>query len=173
MAENGENGAAAAGNQQQLPEIQMRILGQFIRDLSFENVLVQKPVAGSDIQPDVNVQVNLDAKRREGQEKQFEVSVKLNIESRAKGTENVLFLLEIDYGGFFFIDGVPDEQLHAFLLIECPRMLFPYLRRIVSDVTRDGGFPPLNMDPIDFVALYRAELARRQAAEQGGQTANA
>ncbi len=170
MAENGDNGTAAAQSQ---PQIQMRILGQFIRDLSFENVLVQKPVSGSDIQPDVNVQVNLDARRREGQDRQFEVSVKLNIESKAKGSGNVLFLLEIDYGGFFFIDGVPEDQLHPFLLIECPRMLFPFLRRIVSDITRDGGFPPLNMDPIDFVALYRAELARRQAGNQDSQSATA
>ena len=61
------------------------------------------------------------------------------------------------------IEGVPDEQLHPFLLIECPRMLFPFVRRIVSDITRDGGFPPLNLDTIDFVTLYRQQLAQRQA----------
>ena len=68
--------------------------------------------------------------------------------------------------GVFNIVGVPDEQLNPFLLIECPRMTFPFLRRIVSDVTRDGGYPPLNLDNIDFVAIYRNELARRQAAAQ-------
>jgi len=74
-----------------------------------------------------------------------------------------LFALEIDYVGIFDIQDVPEDQLHPFLLIECPRMIFPFLRRIVSDVTRDGGFPPLNLETIDFVALYRNEIARRQA----------
>ena len=76
-----------------------------------------------------------------------------------------LFLMEIDYVGIFNIEGVPEDQLHPFLLIECPRLLFPFLRRIVSDVTRDGGFPPLNLETIDFMALYRNELMRRQAEE--------
>ena len=85
---------------------------------------------------------------------------------RAKGMDDVLFVLELDYCGIFHVEGVPNEQLHPFLLIECPRMLFPFLRRIVSDVTRDGGYPPLNLDNIDFMALYRSELARQQAAAQ-------
>jgi preprotein translocase subunit SecB len=69
--------------------------------------------------------------------------------------------MELDYAGVYLIEGVPDEQLHPFLLIECPRLLFPFVRRIVSDLTRDGGFPPLNLDSADFVQLYRNELARR------------
>jgi preprotein translocase subunit SecB len=73
--------------------------------------------------------------------------------------------MEVDYVGLFFIAGVPEEQMHPFLLIECPRLLFPFLRRIVSDVTRDGGFAPLNLENIDFMALYRQELARQQAAQ--------
>jgi preprotein translocase subunit SecB len=72
-------------------------------------------------------------------------------------------MMEIDYVGIFHIEGVPEDQMHPFLLIECPRMIFPFLRRIVSDVTRDGGFPPLNLENIDFIALYRNEIARRQA----------
>ena len=76
-----------------------------------------------------------------------------------------LFLAELDYGGVFNIEGVPEDQLHPFLMIECPRMMFPFVRRIISDVTRDGGFPPFNMDPVDFVALYRSELARRAQAQ--------
>ena len=80
-----------------------------------------------------------------------------------------LFLLEVEYAGIFQIEGVPEEQLHPYLLIECPRITFPYLRRIVSDVTRDGGFPPLNLEQIDFLALYRAEIARRAQAKQAEQ----
>ncbi|KEJ90641.1 protein-export chaperone SecB [Sulfitobacter donghicola] len=140
---------------------QLRVLGQFIRDMSFENIMAQKG-APSDVQPDVQVQVNLDAKKRSA-ENQYESAIKLNVTSKAKGADTTLFALEIDYVGIFDIQDVPEEQLHPFLLIECPRMIFPFLRRIVSDVTRDGGFPPLNLETIDFVSLYRNEIARRQA----------
>ncbi len=167
MSETGANEGAQA---QQAPQIQMKVLGQYVRDLSFENVMAQKGASG-EVQPDINVQVNLDAKKRQA-ENQYEVMVKLNVESKAKGMDDVLFLMEVEYVGIFHVAGVPDDQLHPFLLIECPRMLFPFLRRIVSDVTRDGGFPPLNLDNIDFVALYRNELARRQAT-QGAAPANA
>jgi preprotein translocase subunit SecB len=162
MAENGTPEGAAEAPQQ--PQVQMNILGQFIRDMSFENVMAQKG-AGGEVQPDVNVQVNLDAKKRAA-ENQFEVMTKLTVESKNKEGGEVLFVLEIEYVGVFNIQGVPDEQLHPFLLIECPRMTFPFLRRIGSDVSRDGGFPPLNLDNIDFVAIYRNELARRQAETQ-------
>ena len=153
-----ENTAAKAA-----PQVQMRVLGQFIRDMSFENVMAQKGVSG-DVQPEIAVQVNLDAKKRPA-DHQFEVSIKLNLTSKAKGLEDVLFLCELDYCGLFHVEGVPEDQLHPFLMIECPRMLFPFLRRIVSDITRDGGFPPVNLDNIDFVALYRNELMRRQAEQ--------
>ena len=159
MAEN-ENGAAAA----QPIAPQMKILGQFIRDMSFENIMAQKPVAG-EVQPDIQVQVSLDGRKRDD-DKQYEVISKYKVTSKNKNGDETLFLLELEYGGIFHIDNVPEEQLHPFLLIECPRMLFPFVRRIVSDVTRDGGFPPLNLDNIDFVALYRQTLAQRQAAQQ-------
>ena len=158
-----ETDAQESAQPQQQQPVQMKVLGQYVRDLSFENVMAQKGASG-EVQPDVSVQVNLDAKKRQA-ENQYEVAVKLNVESKAKGMEDVLFLMELEYVGIFLVAGVPDEQLHPFLMIECPRMLFPFLRRIVSDVTRDGGFPPLNLDNIDFVALYRNELARRQAAQ--------
>ncbi|WP_120633030.1 protein-export chaperone SecB [Ruegeria sp. EL01] len=145
------------------PQVQMRVLGQFIRDMSFENVMAQKGVSG-DVQPEIAVQVNLDAKKRQA-DHQYEVSIKLNLKSKAKGLEDVLFLCELDYCGLFHIEGVPEDQLHPFLMIECPRMLFPFLRRIVSDITRDGGYPPVNLDNIDFVSLYRNELARRQSEQ--------
>ena len=166
MAEN-ENGAAPA---QPTPP-QMKVIGQFIRDMSFENILAQKPISG-DVQPDIQVQVSLDGRKRD-EDKQYEVLSKFKITSKNKNGGETLFLLELEYGGIFHIDNVPEEQLHPFLLIECPRMLFPFVRRIVSDVTRDGGFPPLNLDNIDFVALYRQTLMQRQAAQQaapGGET---
>jgi preprotein translocase subunit SecB len=143
---------------------QMRVLGQFIRDMSFENIMAQKG-APADVTPDVQVQVNLDAKKRSA-ENQYESSIKLKVTSKAKDGDATLFVLELDYAGIFHIENVPDDQLHPFLLIECPRMIFPFLRRVVSDITRDGGFPPLNLENIDFLSLYRNELARRQASEK-------
>jgi len=160
-----ENGAASGTQTQQAPQVQMKVLGQFIRDLSFENVMAQKGAAG-EVQPDVNVQVSLDAKKRPT-DHQFEVVIKLIIESKTKESGDMLFVMEIEYAGIFYIDGVPEDQLHPFLLIECPRMLFPFLRRIVSDITRDGGYPPLNLDNIDFIQIYRGEMERQQAAKAG------
>lgn len=153
--------AAPGAEQQQVP--QMQVLGQFIRDLSFENIAVQKgrPMEG---QPDINVQVGLEGKKR-APDGQYEVGVKLQITAKMKEGTAPIFAMELDYAGIFAIANVPEAQMHPYLMIECPRMLFPYLRRIVSDVTRDGGFPPLNLENIDFVALYRNELTRRAQAE--------
>jgi len=145
----------------------MQIVSQYVRDLSFENVAAQKGFVGN-TQPDIQVQVNLDARKRES-DGHFEVSIKLKIESKAQEGDAILFILEIEYSGIFNIQNVPDDQLHPFLLIECPRMIFPFLRRIVSDVTRDGGYPPLNLENIDFMALYRQEITRRAEAEKAGQ----
>ncbi|MEM9010123.1 MAG: protein-export chaperone SecB [Pseudomonadota bacterium] len=161
--ENGADTAAApaAGDGQATPRL--RVLSQYIRDLSFENIAAQKSITQSEVKPDIRVQVNIDAARRE--DSRFEVMLKLNVEATA-GSEKV-FLLELDYAGLFHIENVQDAQLHPFLMIECPRMIFPYLRRVVGDITRDGGFPPLNIDNIDFLQLYRQEVERRRAAQGG------
>jgi len=155
MAETPETNGAAP----QPSQVTNRVVAQYIRDMSFENILAQKGVKG-DAQPEIQVQVNLDARKR-GTDNQFEVITKLNITSKTKEAGEPLFLLEIEYAGVFHIEGVPEEQMHPYLLIECPRITFPYLRRVVSDITRDGGFPSLNLEQIDFMSLYRTELARR------------
>ena len=149
--------------------LKMKILAQYIRDMSFENILAQKGVSG-DVQPDIAVQVNIDAKNRP-LENQYEVIIKAEIASKTKEKAEPMFLLELEYGGIFHIENIPEDQLHPYLMIECPRMLFPFLRRIVSDVTRDGGFPPLNLDSIDFMQLYRNEVQRR-VAENAKEKAN-
>ena len=146
----------------------MNILAQYVRDLSFENILAQKGVDG-ELNPEIQVNVNIDAKKRTT-DKQFDVIVKLRVDSKSKNTDNVLFVLELDYGGVFQIENIPDDQLHPYLLIECPRMLFPFLRRIVSDITRDGGFPPLNLENIDFLKLYRQEIERRKQEDEKATT---
>ena len=141
--------------------LKMRVLAQYIRDMSFENILAQKGING-DVQPEISVAVNIDAKKRP-LENQFEVIIKTAISSKTKEKGEAMFLLELEYGGIFHIENLPEDQLHPYLMIECPRMIFPFLRRIVSDVTRDGGFPPMNLEPIDFMALYRNEIQRRTA----------
>ncbi len=167
MAENG-NGAAAGPAQPQQPQQQqtprMQVLGQYIRDLSFENILAQKGVQG-EVKPEIQVQVSLDAKKRTV-ENQYEVITKFSISSKNKGGDETLFLLELQYGALFQVENVPDEQLHPYLMIECPRMVFPFIRHLVSDITREGGFPPLNLDQVDFVALYRQEIARRAESQK-------
>jgi preprotein translocase subunit SecB len=149
--------------------LKMQVLAQYIRDMSFENILAQKGISG-DVQPDISIQVNMDAKKRT-LENQYEVIIKAEIASKTKEKAEPMFLLELEYGGIFHIENIPDDQLHPYLMIECPRMLFPFLRRIVSDVTRDGGFPPLNLDSIDFMQLYRNEVQRR-VAENAKEKAN-
>lgn len=165
MAEN-EPTVKMTGEEPVAPR--MQIATQFIRDMSFENIVAQKGIQG-DVQPDIQVQVNLDAKKREA-ENTYEVVTKFSIHSKNKTDGSSLFMMELEYGGVFMIEGVPEAQMHPYLLIECPRMLFPFVRRIVSDVTRDGGFPPLNLENIDFVGLYRQELTRRAEAEKANAT---
>lgn len=149
--------------QETAPAIRVTPLTQFVRDMSFENILAQKGLASAP-EPSVQVGVNLDAKKR-ATENQYEITIKTKVESSDKSSGEKLFILEIDYCGIFELENIPEEQLHPFLLIECPRILFPFLRRIVHDVTRDGGFPALNLENIDFVQLYRNEIERRQAEQ--------
>lgn len=157
MAQDKGNGQA--GQPQQLaPRVQ--VLGQFIRDLSFENLAAQNRLSG-ETQPEISVQVGLDAKKRE-QPNQYDVILKLNLSAKGKQSGAQIFLMELDYAGVFQIENVPDAQLHPFLLIECPRLLFPFVRRIVSDLTHDGGYPALNLENIDFLQLYRQQVLQQQ-----------
>lgn len=154
-----------AENAGEAPQIKMSVLAQYVRDMSFENIVALKGISGGDVQPDIQVGVSLDGRKRT-QENQYDVVTKFKITSTNKSNNEPLFLMELDYGGIFLIEGVPEDQLHPFLLIECPRLLFPFVRRIISDVTRDAGFPPLNIDTVDFLALYRQEVARRAQTAQ-------
>lgn len=144
----------------------LRVLSQYIRDMSFENIAAQQN-RSDEVKPEITVQVNLDANKKG--ENSYEVILKVTINAKAK--EEPVFILEVDYAGRFHVENVPEDQLHPFLMIECPRMLFPYLRRVVGDITRDGGYPPLNLDNIDFLQLYRQEIMRRQA-ENGAAAKN-
>ena len=106
---------------EQIEPPKMNIMAQYVRDLSFENILAQKGVDG-ELNPEMQVNVNIDAKKRKT-DNQFDVIIKLRVDSTSKGTNDILFVLELDYGGVFQIENIPEDQLHPYLLIECPRML--------------------------------------------------
>ena len=143
--------------QQALPPLLVNL--QYIKDLSFE--VPNAPAIFVDmqtVQPEIGVKVNIHANPIAGNS--FEVSLQLNID--AKLGDKTAFLLELVYGGVFTLN-VPPDHIQPILLIECPRLLFPFARNIVSDTTRDGGFPPMLLQPIDFVSLFRARLEQVEA----------
>jgi preprotein translocase subunit SecB len=140
---------------------QLRVLTQYIKDLSFENPNAPRLMGPLPEQPQIGVQVDVTV-RRLG-EADFEVTLAVDIEAKAK--EDVMFLVELEYCGLFRLTNIPAESLEPLLLVECPRQIFPFARRIIADVTRDGGFPPLMIDPIDFVNLYQQRYS--EAAEAG------
>jgi preprotein translocase subunit SecB len=165
MAESGSgNGGETASPQpaaQQPPGV--HVVGQYIKDLSFENPGAPGTLRPSDKGPTLDVNVNVNA--RPHSETEFEIELK--IDAKAARGEETLFIVEVAYAGVFQIRNVPREHVQPILLIECPRLLFPFARQIVADATRQGGFPPLMIDPVDFAALYRqriAELNAQQAA---------
>ncbi len=145
--QDGATGFAAAGAPPQI-----RILAQFTRDLSFENPHAPDSLRMSDSQPNIDLGVEMNARGRS--DGLYEVDLKLT--GRATRDTTTVFQIELLYGGLFELVGFPEDQLELVLLIECPRFLFPFARRIISDLTSEGGFPPFNLDPIDFAAVYAA-----------------
>lgn len=160
MADNENNGNGAAP-QGQVP-IQAKIVNQYIKDLSFENPNVHKLISGAGDQPNLQVEVNVSAQGIKND--LYETS----IEFKATATNNLgtIYVLEAVYAGLLKIDSIPEGALEPFLLISGPTMIFPFLRRLVADITREGGFPPLLLDPIDFGALYGQR--QRQRAQSAG-----
>lgn len=133
------------------PGPQLNVLAQYIKDLSFENPNAPQSLAPQEKAPNINIQVNVSA--RQLNENDFEVA--LQIEGSAGEDANVLFQFELDYAGVFKLQNVPQPDIHPIIMIECPRLLFPFARQIIADSVRNGGFPPLLLEPIDFVGLYR------------------
>ena len=165
MAEGDNNNAGKAGGQagEATPQTQVRVLGQYIKDLSFENPNVRKMLDNPNTQqqqPNLRVEVSVNITRMA--EKVFESSIQFKAE--ATGDAGVIYDLELAYAGLFQIEHMPEQMLEPFLLVNCPALLFPYLRRLVQDLTREGGFPPLVLDPIDFGNLYMSR--QRERAEQ-------
>ena len=165
MAE--QEGANGAGDQAVseggiLPQV--GVIAQYVKDMSFENPNAPAVYQWQG-QPQMDVQFNIGS-QPVGPDV-HEVVLKIDI--AAKAAEGTAFQMELVYGGLFALRNIPEDQLQAFLLAEAPRLLFPFARRIISDATIDGGFPPLLLDPIDFGALYMQRAAQAQAEATGGQ----
>lgn len=136
----------------------VRVLAQYIKDLSFENPRAPMSLQKRDQTPAINIGVNVGA--RAMSENDFEVT--LSLECKAAEKEETNFVVELSYAGVIHVENMKKEHMQPFLLIEGPRLLFPFARQIVAEAVRNGGFPPLMIDPIDFVALYRKNLERAQ-----------
>jgi len=141
---------------------QLNVLAQYTKDLSFENPNAPNSLAPQPQSPQINIQINVGANAIA--ENDFEVT--LTVEGKAENAGKLIFSFELVYGGVFRLLNIPPENLSPMLLIECPRLLFPFAREIVATSVRDGGFPPLMLDPVDFVGLYRQNMARQAAAAQ-------
>lgn len=162
MAENPQTNPGGGNAAEQAEPPRLMIQTQYTKDLSFENPRAPLSLDQSKQRPEIAVRV--DVRAQPVQDTRYEVVIQLNID--AKVGEEAVFVLELTYAGVFQLLNIPKDSLQPLLLVECPRMLFPFARRIVADTTRDGGFPPLMIDPIDFVALYRRRQEQAQAAAQ-------
>lgn len=153
MAE--DTNAAPSGPQRRA----LSVMAQYIRDLSFEN----PSNAAAQGKPQIDLRVDVSATPHASNEQTFEVSLKLG--ARAEGDADTMFICELDYAGLFRMENIAEQDVEPMLLVECPRLLFPFARRIIADVTREGGFPPLMVDPVDFAALYLSERNKQPAGE--------
>jgi preprotein translocase subunit SecB len=157
-AADAQNGGAQANEANQAAP-QLNVLAQYVKDLSFENPNAPASLQQQQQPPSINIQINVNAKPLAVAN---DYEVELKIEGRAEVQGVFLFGFDLLYAGVFRIVNVPQENLHPLLMIECPRLLFPFARELVANATRNGGFPPLMIDPVDFVTIYRQKLAATQ-----------
>lgn len=155
---NGGDGPAPAAPEN-MPSLS--VLVQYSKDFSFENPNAPQSLMQQQQQPQIGIQINVNPRQMSNTD--FEVELKL--EGRAEHNGNVLFAFDLNYAGVFRLTNIPQENLGPLLMIECPRLLFPFAREIVSTAISNGGFPPLMLNPVDFVGLYQRKLAEMQAAQ--------
>jgi preprotein translocase subunit SecB len=158
----GQDAAAPQADAEQAPQI--NVLAQYTKDLSFENPNAPRSLQPTQ-QPAINLQINVNSKALSD----TDYEVELTVEGKADSAGTILFNFELVYAGIFRLSNVPKDAMQPVMMIECPRLLFPFAREIVSAAVRNGGFPPLMIDPVDFVSLYRQRLAQTQ---QGAPAAN-
>jgi preprotein translocase subunit SecB len=135
----------------------IRILGQFIRDLSFENPRAPNSLRPQSGPPQIELSVEMNARART--DEYYESDLKVTVTATSDG--EAVFQIELLYGGLFQLTAIPESEVEQVLLIECPRFMFPYVRRIIADLTGEGGFPPFLLDPIDFAAVYQARRVQQ------------
>jgi preprotein translocase subunit SecB len=135
---------------------QLSVVAQYIKDFSFENPNAPRSLTGGKEPPQISIQINVNANPLS----ETDIEVVLNLQGKAEAAGSLLFSFELEFGGVFRIRNVPQESLNALVLIECPRLLFPFAREIIATSVRNGGFPPLLLDPVDFVSLYRQKMAQ-------------
>jgi preprotein translocase subunit SecB len=148
------------GGPAEAPAPQLSVLAQYVKDFSFENPNAPQSLMPGQ-QPQIAIQINVDARPLA----ESDVEVSLRLEGKAEHQGNIMFAFELTFAGVFRIQNVPQESLNAIVLIECPRLLFPFAREIIANAVRNGGFPPLLLDPFDFVALYRQRMEQQGAAQ--------
>ncbi len=159
------NGNGAAGDDS---PAQINVLGQYVKDLSFENPRAPTSLQGPGENPNLKVNINVNARRLEEEVYESEIRFTAN----ASNKDGTLYHLELQYAGLFRLHKIPEDVLQPLLLINCPTLLFPFVRRLIADLTREGGFPPLLLDPIDFSAIYEQNKARLEAEAGGPQNDN-
>ena len=152
-------GAAAANGDANAAKPALNVLAQYVKDLSFESPGAPGSLRARDKAPNIAINVNVNANPLS--EKEFDVN--LTLSAKASFEKDVLFNVELIYGGVFRIEGFPQEHMLPLLFIECPRLLFPFARQIIAEATRNGGFPPLMLDPIDFAQMFQQKMAEDQA----------
>ena len=159
MATNGGEQPQAQQNAPQLSAPQLNVLAQYIKDFSFENPNAPRSLGPAPTPPAINIQINVGV----GQLSATDYEVSLKLEGKAEGTDaTILFAFDLTFAGVFRIQNVPQDQVHPVVMIECPRLLFPFAREIIATAVRGGGFPPLLLDPVDFVSLYQQRVAQMQ-----------
>jgi preprotein translocase subunit SecB len=167
QASNGEQQPAADGAQDRQEDLRLEINTQYVKDLSFENP--NAPLIYTETQENPELEVQIDVASNRLHERVFEAVLKTRIVAKAK--DKVVFLVELEYAGLITLgSGIPDSDIQPLLQIEAPRHLFPFARAILSNATRDGGFPPLLINPVDFAELY---LRKQQAAAKTAESAEA
>ena len=140
---------------------QLNVLAQYVKDFSFENPNAPQALQPGQQQPSISIQINVNAKPLA----ESDVEVELKLDGKAENSGTVLFAFELVYAGLFRIQNVPQENVHPLIMIECPRLLFPFAREIIAAAVRSGGFPPLLLDPVDFVGLYRQRMGEAQPVQ--------
>jgi preprotein translocase subunit SecB len=158
---NPTNGGEAAAAPPEATGPSLSVLTQYIKDFSFENPNAPNSLLQQQ-QPQISIQINVNPRQMSATD--FEVELKL--EGKAELIGSILFAFDLNYGGVFRLVNIPQENLGPLLMIECPRLLFPFAREIISTAIANGGFPPLLLQPIDFVALYQRRIAEMQATQQ-------